>query len=257
MRKALLYISRSFVLSITVKHLTAAFILAVLPALSLAACPIPTPDKLADLDRYATARFNVAQALRTGAAQANDQCFWKVDYTLLPAKRPVTLYLSPDGKYAAPALFDLSVDPAKERAERAEAARKLLTGSSAPDPKTGVKPTSLVIFSDYECPFCQRLDAMMHDPSIAEHLKTVDVQFRNFPLSMHPWAKQAALAGACVQRQNPARLAEVVSPIGSRHPMWKPIFGWALWSGLRVPRQCLSTAFGNPPSGLPNNLPRQ
>ncbi len=45
---------------------------------------------------------------------------------------------------------------------------------------------------------------MMQDISVAEQLKNVDVQFRNYPLSMHPWAKQAALAAACVHRQNPA-----------------------------------------------------
>ena len=116
------------------------------------------------------------------------------------------MYLSQDGKYATPVLFDLSIDPAKERAEKQEAAKRLLLGKSVPDPKTGIKPTTLTVFSDYECPFCQRLDAMMHDPAAAERLKNVNVQFRNYPLSMHPWAKQAALAGACVQRQNPARL---------------------------------------------------
>ena len=171
------------------------------PAAGSATCTAPTADKLADLDRYVAARFNVPSAERGSAAQANDKCFWKVDYTLLPSKRPITLYLSPDGGYATPALFDLSVDPAKERAAKQQAARKLLAGTAAPDPKTGVVPTTMVIFSDYECPFCQRLAAMMNDPAVAERLKGVDVEFRNFPLSMHPWAKQAALAGACVQHQ--------------------------------------------------------
>ena len=192
--------------------LIALFTILLLPMLGLADCTPPTTNKLADLDRYAAARFNIPQVERTGAAQANDQCFWKVDYTLLPSKRPISLYLSPDGKYATPVLFDLSVDPAKERAEKQEAARKLLTGQTGSDAKVSGR-TSLVIFSDYECPFCQRFAAMMNDPAVAERLKTVDVEFRNFPLSMHPWARQAALAGACVRRQNAARLPDYESAI--------------------------------------------
>ena len=189
------------------------FLLALLQAAGFAACMSPTPEKLAALDRYVAARFNVPSAERGSAAQANDKCFWKVDYTLLPSKRPITLYLSPDGGYAAPALFDLSVDPAKERAAKQEAARKLLAGTAAPDPKTGVVPTTMVIFSDYECPFCQRLAAMMNDPAVAERLKTVDVEFRNYPLSMHPWAKAAALAGACVRRQGSTLLPSYESVV--------------------------------------------
>ena len=180
-----------------------------------ASCPAPKPDKLAELDRYTAVRFNVPEAQRTADAQANDQCFWKVDYTLLPSKRPVSLYLSPDGKYATPVLFDLSVDLVKERAEKQEAAKQMLVAGSGSGPKGKAKPITMVIFSDYECPFCQRLEAYLQEPSVLERLKDVDVQLRNYPLSMHPWAKQAAIAAACVHRQNPASDADYAKNVFS------------------------------------------
>lgn len=173
-----------------------------------AACLAPNAAKLAELDGYVAVRYSSAQAQRIGSAQANEQCYWKVDYTLFPSRRVISLFLSPDGMYATPVLFDLSVDLAKEREEKQEAARKLLSDNSIASPKTGVKTPTLVVFSDYECPFCQRLAAIMSDPAAAEKLKSVDVQFRNYPLAMHPWAKQAALVGACVHRQNSSRLVE-------------------------------------------------
>ncbi len=198
-----------------------ALLLVLVPATALAACTSPTLDKLTQFDHYVAARFNVTGAERIDAVQANDQCFWKIEYLLLPSKRTVTLFLSPDGRYATPALFDLSVDPAKERAEKQEATRKLLMGTNVPDPKTGGAVT-LTIFSDYECPYCQRLAGMMKDPAVAERLKAADIEFKNFPLSMHPWAKEAAIAGACVRRQNPARLPAFEDAMFAAQRMIRP-----------------------------------
>ncbi len=179
-----------------------------------AICPAPEMARLAKLDRYTAARFDVSQVQRIAVAQANDQCFWKVDYVLLPSRRPITLFLSPDGKYATPVLFDLSVDFAKEKAEKQAIAKKLLAANNSSDPRIPAK-TTMVIFSDYECPFCQKLAVMMQEPAVAEQLKDVNVQLRNYPLSMHPWAKKAALAAACVHRQDPAGDADYANAIFS------------------------------------------
>jgi protein-disulfide isomerase len=53
----------------------------------------------------------------------------------------------------------------------------------------------LTIFSDYQCPFCSRVDPMLHevvkDPELKDKVKVV---FKQFPLSFHKDAKPAAKA---------------------------------------------------------------
>jgi protein-disulfide isomerase len=63
----------------------------------------------------------------------------------------------------------------------------------------------LVIFTDFECPFCRSEAKMLRDNLLSAFPKQVRVYFRDFPLEqIHPWAKMASIAGRCVFRQNPA-----------------------------------------------------
>jgi protein-disulfide isomerase len=53
----------------------------------------------------------------------------------------------------------------------------------------------LTIFSDYECPFCGRVDPMLHEVTKDADLKDkVKVVYKHFPLSFHKNAKPAAKA---------------------------------------------------------------
>ncbi len=58
----------------------------------------------------------------------------------------------------------------------------------------------IVVFSDFECPFCGRVN-----PSIEEAKKTygdkISVSFKQFPLPFHPNAKPAAIASLAAHRQ--------------------------------------------------------
>ena len=61
----------------------------------------------------------------------------------------------------------------------------------------------LVIFSDFQCPYCRRLsDAvaslLTSDPN------SFEVIFKQRPLGMHDWARRAALASICVSDQSNA-----------------------------------------------------
>lgn len=54
-----------------------------------------------------------------------------------------------------------------------------------------------VVFSDFQCPFCQVLAARL-DSVIAIHPRDLAVEFRHFPIrSLHPWAELAAVASEC------------------------------------------------------------
>jgi protein-disulfide isomerase len=65
-------------------------------------------------------------------------------------------------------------------------------------------PITIVEFSDYECPFCQRHFNTTYPEIVKEYIDTgkVKLVFRNLPLSFHePIATQAAVAANCAREQ--------------------------------------------------------
>lgn len=73
----------------------------------------------------------------------------------------------------------------------------------ADDPAKGGKNAAITIieYSDFECPFCGRAA-----PTVKQVLSTygdkVRVVYRDFPLSFHPNAMNAAIAGNCAHEQD-------------------------------------------------------
>ena len=61
-------------------------------------------------------------------------------------------------------------------------------------------PVTLVVFSDFECPWCAKLEPLLAQ-LLAAKADTVRVVFKHLPLPMHPQAEPAALAAIAAQRQ--------------------------------------------------------
>lgn len=64
-------------------------------------------------------------------------------------------------------------------------------------------PVTVIIFSDFECPYCGEF-ALETMPLVKERLVEtgqVRVAFRHFPLTTHPYADRAAQAAACADDQ--------------------------------------------------------
>ncbi len=61
---------------------------------------------------------------------------------------------------------------------------------------------NVTIFTDYQCPFCSRVDPMLHDIVKDPELKDkVNVVFKHFPLSFHKDAKPASKAALAAKEQ--------------------------------------------------------
>jgi len=61
----------------------------------------------------------------------------------------------------------------------------------------------LVLFSDFQCPYCKEEAKMLRQNLLSAYPKQVRVYFKDFPLEqIHPWAKLASIAGRCIFRQN-------------------------------------------------------
>lgn len=72
---------------------------------------------------------------------------------------------------------------------------------STPAKGSAKAPVTIIEFSDYQCPFCKRVE-----PTVQEVLKIygpekVRFAYRNFPLPMHSEARPAAEAAACAADQ--------------------------------------------------------
>jgi protein-disulfide isomerase len=86
------------------------------------------------------------------------------------------------------------------RAARAKAYEPLMANSPA---KGGSNPVvTIVEFSDFQCPSCQRAAGYL-DPIMAKHGDKVRYVRFDLPLSGHSWAFPAALAGRAIYRQKP------------------------------------------------------
>ncbi len=99
----------------------------------------------------------------------------------------------------------------------------------------------LVEFSDYQCPFCKRLQARLETLVVKE--PSLVIRFRHFPLAGHPFARPAALASICAEGQ--ARFASFHRRLFTvtrweREPNWSREAQAAGIRDLRAFRRCLA-----------------
>jgi len=74
-------------------------------------------------------------------------------------------------------------------------------------------PVTIIEFGDLECPFCARAFSEIETVVNTKYKGKVRLIFKHFPLSIHPWAMQAAIAAECVRRQNPKAFFSFVGNI--------------------------------------------
>ena len=106
-------------------------------------------------------------------------------------------YVSGDGqKIVRGAVYDVAQSPF------ADELKKLRTDLSPSLGTPGAKVV-MVLFTDFECPFCKEEAKVLRDNLLKTYPSEVRLYFKEFPLdTIHPWAKIAAIAGRCVYRQN-------------------------------------------------------
>jgi len=113
-----------------------------------------------------------------------------------------TLFASPDLRFLSTDMLDSTVDPGRE--ERADAEKRmsqLLDGEyAASGPATA--PVTVVVFSDFECPYCKKLRGLLAAEPLIMSGGKVRLVFRHMPAQAHRWAQKAAEAAGCAQLQN-------------------------------------------------------
>jgi protein-disulfide isomerase len=112
------------------------------------------------------------------------------------AKLDRVYYMTSDGRQIINGtIWDLSRSPFSEKL------------SQIPDSGYAFGPADakvkLVIFSDFECPYCREFARTVRQNIPKKYPNDVRVVFEDFPLeAIHPWARTAAEASHCIGDQN-------------------------------------------------------
>ncbi|MFN8543553.1 MAG: thioredoxin domain-containing protein [Candidatus Binatia bacterium] len=131
--------------------------------------------------------------------EASDVPGWRrgtLEASLGQQSQPIGFYVSQDGRF----LFrgdavDLTIDPLA-----AIMAKIRLDGRPSRGPADA--KVTIVEYADFQCPFCSRVYATVEEQVLKTYADRVRFVFKHFPLtSIHPWAEDAALAGACAFEQ--------------------------------------------------------
>jgi protein-disulfide isomerase len=112
------------------------------------------------------------------------------------------MYMSPDFKYLLPAILDLAVDPLEEEKRRNQLVSAVLASGKPPYRGAEGARVTIVEFADFQCPFCRRQTDVLEKEILVNNESKIRFEYRHFPLSMHPWAQQAAEIAACAAQQN-------------------------------------------------------
>ncbi|HLD02845.1 MAG TPA: DsbA family protein, partial [Candidatus Nanoarchaeia archaeon] len=97
--------------------------------------------------------------------------------------------------------------------------------SADDDPAIGKDkaPITIIEFSDFQCPFCERFYSQTLPQVKANYIDTGKARlvYRDFPLSFHPNALPAAIAGECADEQG--RFFEYHDMLFDNQAAWSPL----------------------------------
>ena len=111
------------------------------------------------------------------------------------AAKNVPFVSSADGKWVVfGAPEDVTSDPSK-----AVMAKMNLKGQPFRGPENA--KVTIVEYSDFQCPYCQRGYTTLETQVMKEYDGKVKFYFRQYPLPFHPWAEPAAIAAECAKEQ--------------------------------------------------------
>lgn len=115
-----------------------------------------------------------------------------------------TVWVSDDGKhYLLGSFKNMTTNPDQERLAKVDIAASPVRG-----PKKA--PVTVVQYTDFECPFCQRGYEIMQDKILKEFPGKVRWVYKSLPLvSIHPWAEPAAMGAECVKLQGEDKFWQV------------------------------------------------
>jgi protein-disulfide isomerase len=114
-------------------------------------------------------------------------------------KKTFNFLLSKDGKkllYMKE--FDLTQDPYAKVMSKIDLSGRPVRGAEN-------AAVTMVVYDDYQCPFCARMYVTLVNEVMNRYRDRVRIVFKDYPIiDAHPWAMRAAIDSQCLARQNSA-----------------------------------------------------
>ncbi len=154
------------------------------------------------LERYVHDKFDVPPATPVELVSAEpigDSCERKAFFRRTDTSEQIMMFLSSDQRFLSREVFDSTVDLSEQRRNETRRIAAELTKGDLPSKGKTSAPVTIVVFSDFECPFCKRQAEILKREFTESEVRIV---FRNLPLPMHPWARIAAESARCVYEQS-------------------------------------------------------
>jgi protein-disulfide isomerase len=130
----------------------------------------------------------------------SDTCYRKL-VVKTRTLRSTSFFLSPDQRFLAGSLLDLTGDPKQEKKQAQEEINRLLLSEPSPSRGTPTAPVTIVEFGDFECPFCRRLYEWTQLLA-SDKNANFRIVFKHLPIDGHPWAQSAAVFAICAETQS-------------------------------------------------------
>src|SRR5215470_16396509 len=160
------------------------------------------PDVKAKIQRQIQAQYDLPADVKVdvGLRRPSDfPTFDTVTITLTGGggrEQRVDFLLSQDGKTLAKVTrMDLTKDIYAERMNKIDVKDRPVRGN--PNAKVTV-----VNYDDLQCPFCSRLHATLMTEILPQYGDRIKIVYKDFPLSMHPWAPHSANNANCLAIEN-------------------------------------------------------
>jgi protein-disulfide isomerase len=166
----------------------------------------PAQNAPADLDkrieRQVRARYNIPSevAITVGSRKPSDfPGYDKLEVMFVQGSRktPNEFLISQDSKtLVRMTKLDLTSDPY-------EAVLKKLTTAGRPLRGARDSKVTVVVFDDYQCPFCSRMHQTLFREVFKDYQDRMHVIYKDYPLfEIHPWAGRAANDANCLAELN-------------------------------------------------------
>ncbi|MCA1633765.1 MAG: thioredoxin domain-containing protein [Acidobacteria bacterium] len=168
--------------------------------------PVTEQTKQA-LSRYVHKKLKLPATVTLRVAEVLDvegTCYRRLRFAATGGTQgtEMELFLSPDRRFLMRDLADSQLDPEEEEAKKAKQLVAGLTEGRFAARGPANAPVTIVVFSDFQCPFCKDSAGLLNQVAASEGNK-VRIIFRHLPLTaIHPWARHAAEAAACAQFQS-------------------------------------------------------
>jgi len=160
-----------------------------------------SPDVNQRIQRQVQAYFNVPADVKVTIGAHTPSEFPNYDTVPVTLSRQdksqtMEFLVSKDGKtLVRMTKIDLTKDPYAETMKKIDVSGRPVRGN--PDAKV-----TIINYDDFECPFCARMHSTLTSEILQQYGDKVKIVYKDYPLSMHPWAIHAANDANCLAKES-------------------------------------------------------